>query len=105
MKVCLSTCPLERAEELAAVLVNERVAACVNVIGSVRSVYRWAGEVQRESEALLVIKTSDAAVERLLARLAKIHPYQTPEIVVLAAEAAWPPYLAWVQQETSFPQR
>ncbi len=103
MKVCLSTCPSERADDLAAVLINERVAACVNIIASVRSVYRWQGAVRSESEALLVIKTSDSAVERLMARLAKIHPYQTPEIVVLPAEAVWPSYLAWVQQETSFP--
>ncbi len=104
MKVCLSTCPAERADDLAAILVNEHVAACVNIIGPVRSVYRWEGQLQRESEALLVIKTSDSAVERLMARLAKVHPYQTPEIVVLPTEAAWPPYLAWVQQETAFPQ-
>lgn len=100
MKVCLSTCPPERADELARILVLERLAACVNILEAVRSHYRWQGEVQCEVEALLVIKTVDSEVERLMTRLADVHPYETPEIVVLPVESAWPPYLAWVTRET-----
>ena len=86
MKIVLCTAPVEAAEMLASTLVEERVAACVNVIPGAVSVYRWEGRVTRAAECLLIAKTSDAAVPRLMARLAQIHPYSVPEI----------PYSVWI---------
>jgi periplasmic divalent cation tolerance protein len=101
VKVVLCTAPLEAAETLASKLVEERLAACVGVHRGVTSVYRWEGRIERESEAMLVVKTSDAALGRLVARLAEIHPYAVPEIVAIDVARVNAKYLEWVDSETS----
>lgn len=101
MKVVLSTAPVEAAEMLASTLVGERLAACVNVVRGVASVYRWQGAVERSEEALLVMKTSDSALSELVARIARIHPYSVPEIVALDAVRVNAKYDEWVDSETS----
>ena len=100
MKVVLCSAPVEAAHSLASTLVAERVAACVSVIGGVSSVYRWEGEVERAGESLLVMKTSDAAAPALTARIAQIHPYSVPEIVVVDVAHVNSSYAAWVDAET-----
>jgi periplasmic divalent cation tolerance protein len=100
MKVVLCTAPVEAAHSLASTLVAERVAACVSVIGGVASVYRWEGEIERAGESLLVAKTSDATVRALAARIAQIHPYSVPEIVVVDVAHVNAEYAAWVDAET-----
>ncbi len=100
MKLVLCTAPAEAAETLASTLVEERLAACVNVLAGVVSVYRWKGAVERSGESLLVVKTSDAALAALVARIAEIHPYSTPEIVAVDPAQVNPAYLAWVNEET-----
>jgi periplasmic divalent cation tolerance protein len=100
--VVLVTTPTpERAAELARALVEERLAACGNVLPGVRSVYRWEGRVQDEHEALLLLKTTRARFEALRARVLALHPYQVPEIVALPIEAGSAPYLAWIAAETA----
>lgn len=101
MKVVFCTAPAEAAEKLASTLVEERLAACVNVHPKVVSVYRWEGRVDRADESLLVVKTSDAALETLMARIAEIHPYSVPEIVAMDAARVNRPYLDWVDSATS----
>lgn len=101
MKVVLCTAPLEAAETLASRVVGERLAACVNVVRGVASVYRWRGAVERADESLLVMKTSDAALPALVARVETIHPYSVPEIVVLDVARVNAKYLGWVDSETS----
>ncbi len=101
MKIVFCTAPAEAAQRLASTLVEERLAACVNVLPEIESVYRWQGVVERADESLLVVKTGDAALERLMARIAEIHPYSTPEIVAVDAARVSPAYLAWVDAETS----
>lgn len=101
MKVVLTTVPLEAAETLASTLVEERLAACVNVHPGVTSVYRWQGRIERQREAMLVVKTSDAALDKLVARLSEIHPYSVPEIVALDVVRVNAKYLDWVDSETS----
>ena len=101
MKVVLCTAPVEAAENLASTLVEERLAACVNIHADVVSIYRWQGKIERANEALLVVKTSDAALERLVARIAAIHPYCGPEIVALDVARVNRNYLDWVDSETS----
>ncbi len=101
LHVVLSTVPLEAADSLASRLIDTRLAACVNVVPQVASVYRWKGAVERSAEALLIIKTSDETLSRLLAELPAMHPYTVPEIVALQVSAAHPAYAAWVDAESS----
>lgn len=95
------TCPDETAaRELAAGLVENRLAACVNVMPSIRSIYRWQGAVQQDDEALMVIKTSAEKYADLEKWLAGRHPYDVPEVIALPVDKGLPAYLAWVAQET-----
>jgi periplasmic divalent cation tolerance protein len=86
----------EKAEEVAWRLVQEELAACVNVLPGVHSIYRWKGEIEAESEVACFIKTTEAAFERLRARLVELHPYEVPEVVALTASSVHAPYLEWV---------
>jgi len=99
--VVLVTTPTpERAAEIARALVEERLAACGNVVPGVRSVYRWEGKVQDDAEALLVLKTTRARFEALRDRVLALHPYQVPEVIALPVEAGSARYLAWIAAET-----
>ncbi len=100
MHVVLSTAPSASATALATQLVERQLAACVNVIAGVTSVYRWNGAIQTEAEALLVIKTGADALPRLMAELPVAHTYEVPEIVALAVTAAHAPYAQWVDDES-----
>lgn len=84
------------AERLARMLVSERLAACVNIVSGVSSVYRWKGEVAAASERLLVIKTRAERLEALRAALVSAHPYELPEVVALPLVGGHLPYLAWL---------
>ncbi len=100
VRVVLTTAPtIEVAEQLAVAVVEERLAACANVVQGMTSIYRWQGEVKREREVLVILKTMVDSVERLRARLVELHPYDVPEVLVLGVEAGHEPYLAWVKAE------
>ena|SRR5712671_1658483 len=86
----------ERADALARTLVDERLAACVNVHGPMTSTYRWKGGVERETERQIVIKTTGGRLADLEARLRALHPYELPEFVVLDAKAS-EAYGGWVR--------
>jgi periplasmic divalent cation tolerance protein len=103
MVVVLSNCSPERAEAIAEALVAERFAACVNLLGPVRSIYRWKGTVEREAEVTLLVKTSVERLDACVARLRALHPYELPEILVLPvdAERSLAPYVAWVRAESA----
>ncbi len=90
----------EEAEKIASALVEERLAACCNLVPSVRSVYRWKGEICREAETLMIIKTRRDRFEALRARVAELHSYDVPEIVELPILAGHTPYLDWLREET-----
>jgi periplasmic divalent cation tolerance protein len=94
------TAPLTEAAALAARLVEERLAACVQRIEGVRSVYRWEGRVHDDPECLLVAKTTAGRFALLRERLAAWHPYAVPEILALPVRAGLPEYLRWVAAET-----
>lgn len=100
MKLVLSTCGPEEAPTLARQLVQERLAACCNMLGQVESVYWWQGELTQDSETLLVFKTTDDRLDALMHRLAEIHPYDVPEILAFDAIAGFDPYLEWIEHET-----
>jgi periplasmic divalent cation tolerance protein len=88
----------EDAERIAQALVEQRVAACVNIVTGITSVYRWKGRLEKDDERLLVIKTRRDRVEALRSALLALHPYEVPELVVLSVEAGHPPYLAWIDE-------
>jgi len=91
----------EDGERIARALVERRLAACVNVVPGVVSVYRWKGEVCRDEERLLVVKTRRDRLEALREALVSIHPYELPELVALPVEAGHGPYLAWLDESVS----
>jgi periplasmic divalent cation tolerance protein len=90
----------EKADTLALALVDERVAACVNVHAPMTSTYRWKGAVEREPERQLVIKTTRGRLSALESRVRALHPYELPEFIVLACADASEAYLRWVNGET-----
>ena len=101
VRVIFATAPnAEVGAMLARSLVDERLAACVNVLPGVRSFYRWEGSVHEDLEVLLIIKTQAACGEALAARIKDLHPYDVPEVLVLPAVGGSIPYLEWVETET-----
>lgn len=97
VKVVLVTGPdAETLGELGRRLVSDRLAACVNVVGAIRSVYRWEGRVESEDEALAMVKTTEERMAELEGRIAELHPYDEPEIVCLDVTGGSASYLAWV---------
>ena len=88
------------SETIARTLVEERLAACVNVHAPMVSFYRWKGTVERDGERQLAIKTTRARLPELRARVQALHPYQLPELIVLAADDGSAEYLDWVRTET-----
>lgn len=100
--VVLTNLPdIESASALARALVDARVAACVNVLSPVRSVYRWAGKIEEAAEVPLLIKTRRSCFEALEQAIRVGHPYEVPEIIALPIERGFAPYLAWIAEETT----
>ena len=89
------------ASALARTLVAERLAACVNVLPAMASVYRWQGRVEEAREQQLVIKTAADRVPALAARLGELHPYELPEFLVLSVAEGSDAYLRWIRQSVS----
>ena len=87
------------AERIARALVEERLAACVNVVPGITSIYRWKGTVEQEPELLLVMKTLAEQVDALKARLLELHPYDLPEVVVIPIGDGHKPYLDWLAEQ------
>lgn len=94
--VTLITAPIQVAEQIASTLIEENLAACVNVIEKVRSVYRWEGHVEKADEALLIVKGMTEKTEELIARVREIHPYEIPEVISLAIQAGNQDFLDWL---------
>jgi periplasmic divalent cation tolerance protein len=89
------------AAEMADTVVAERLAACAQVLGPVRSSYRWEGEVRVAREWLVVAKTTEDRLAELTSRIRTLHRYEVPEIVTLAIAAGDPEYLRWIRDETT----
>jgi periplasmic divalent cation tolerance protein len=98
--VVLSTCASpEEAERIARGLLEKRLAACVNVLAGVRSLYRWKGAVEDDPEVLLVIKSNRALFAQLRVELEKLHSYEVPEILALPVVDGSESYLGWMDRE------
>jgi periplasmic divalent cation tolerance protein len=93
----------EDADRIARALVERRLAACVNVVPGLVSIYRWKGAVERDEERLLVIKTRRERLDALRAAIVSLHPYEVPEILALPVEAGSPAYLAWLDESVAEP--
>jgi periplasmic divalent cation tolerance protein len=99
--IVLSTLPAGGSTDLATVLVEERLAACVNVLPAMTSIYRWAGAVETATEHQIIVKTTRARVPGLMTRLRELHPYDVPEFIVLPVVGGHEDYLKWVGESTS----
>jgi periplasmic divalent cation tolerance protein len=100
LMVVLTTAPsAEVADRIGTTLVEERLAACANLVPGVTSVFRWGGEPHHESEVLVVLKTTAACLGTLRRRLVELHPYELPEMLALEVRGGHAPYLEWVRAE------
>ncbi|HKA19607.1 MAG TPA: divalent-cation tolerance protein CutA [Blastocatellia bacterium] len=99
--VLVTTSSKDEAATIAEALVSDRLAACVNIIDSIESVYRWDGNVVRDAEALMVIKTTDERYGDLERRVKQLHSYSTPEVIAMKIERGSSEYLAWIGESVS----
>ena len=100
--VILITAPsVDDAARIGRALVEERLAACANVIGPLRSIYRWQGAVEEAGEHLMLVKARAADIDRVATRVRALHGYEVPEIIALPIRGGSPAYLAWLAESTS----
>jgi periplasmic divalent cation tolerance protein len=90
----------ESADRLATLLIEQRLAACVNILAPCNSVYHWQGEIQHDEEHPLLIKTAQDRYAELEASIRANHPYELPEIIAVSIDVGLPAYLQWVESET-----
>jgi periplasmic divalent cation tolerance protein len=91
----------KEAEKIGSALVEERLVACVNIIEKVRSIYRWKGKIERESETVLIAKTKDSLVDKVVERVRALHSYECPCIEAIPIVNGNPAYLQWICDETA----
>lgn len=95
--IVVTTCPtLEIATQLANEVVGQQLAACVNIIPSIKSVYKWKGKIEHDDESLLIIKTMKQQLASLEKLVLKLHPYETPEFISMPIESGSKAYLDWI---------
>jgi len=99
VRVAIVTIPRDEAAKLAKGLVEERLAACVNMVPRIESVFWWDGKIQHDEESLLIIKTTQLKVESMIKYVQENHPYDVPEIITLSLAEGLPDYLNWVIDE------
>ncbi|MFH2035537.1 MAG: divalent-cation tolerance protein CutA [Candidatus Zixiibacteriota bacterium] len=99
-RVVLITTKTDEAEELADQIIAHRLAACVNIINNVKSVFRWKGEVKKETETILLAKTHAKTVENLIKFVRENHSYEVPEVLSIGVDEGNPDYLDWLHEET-----
>ncbi len=99
--ISFATCKdAAQAKKMARALVKDKLAACVNIVPGVTSVYTWEGRTEEAREVLLVIKSRRALSKRLVARIRALHSYDVPEIITIPIESGNPAYLRWVREST-----
>ena len=99
--VFVTTPNSDEAARIGEALVSERLAACVNIVAAVESIYRWEGKVTRDSDALMIIKTTDERYAELERRVKELHSYSTPEVVAIRIERGFEQYLNWLRDSTA----
>lgn len=96
-----TTNSMENAKKIAKILVDERLAACVNIVPYIKSFYRWEGKTVEDDEILLIIKTKNEIKDKVIKRIKELHTYQIPEIIALDITAGLPEYLKWIDDNVS----
>ncbi len=91
---------LESAKKIARIVVEERLAACANIMQGLSSIYHWKGEIVEDSECLLILKTKATLFEVLKNKILEIHPYEVPEIISLGIDNGFDKYLDWIKENT-----
>jgi len=99
--VYMTMASVEQAQKIGRALVEERLAACVNVLAPMRSIYRWDGRIVEDTEAVLIAKSRDILIDRLSARVKELHSYTVPCVVALPIVQGNADYLRWIRDETS----
>jgi periplasmic divalent cation tolerance protein len=100
MMIYVTTKDAKEAENIGNALVEERLVACVNILSPARSIYRWKGAIERESEAVLIAKTRDTLVDKVVERVRTLHSYEVPCIEAIPIVNGNPAYLRWIDDET-----
>ncbi len=95
--IAFVTCPEGKGRELAHTVITEKLAACVNIVPSIRSIYQWQGKIEDEGEELLIVKTQKEKWKEFETRMKAIHPYEVPEIICFPIEDGYAPYLNWLK--------
>jgi periplasmic divalent cation tolerance protein len=95
--VSFITAPAKDAETIATAIVERKLAACVNIVPSVQSIFAWEGKIENVDEALMLVKTTEAAVPSLVETLDEIHPYDNFELITVDIEGGSAPYLDWIR--------
>ena len=97
-QIVLTTCPDEEsAQTIARALVEQRLAACVNILPAVQSVYLWKGKIQQDQERLLIIKSTEQQYSKIEQGIRKLHPYELPEIIAVSITNGLNEYLKWLE--------
>ncbi len=103
MRLLFCTAPPDRAPDLVRALLEERLIGCGNVLAGARSLYWWEGEIQDDSEAVILMETPVDRAESAMARLAELHPYEVPKIIAIDPADVAAPYLQWLRSVTPSP--
>ena len=104
VSIGLITAPsLEVAKTLATMLLESRCVACVNLVPSIESMYRWEGKIQIDQETLMIVKTTQAAQSRITELIDQAHPYDVPECIFTRIDGGYAPYLSWLKDEVEEP--
>ena len=100
VRIVFISLPREEARGMAKKIVEERLAACVNIIPKIESFFWWEGKIENDEEALLIAKTSQQKVEKLITWVKDNHPYPVPEVITVPLSEGLPDYIDWVIEET-----
>lgn len=100
IRVVLVSVPRDEAREMATAIVEERLAACINIVPRIDSVYWWDDKIETDTESLMIIKTTEARMQELIEYIEENHPYDLPEVLALPLVAGLAEYVAWIKEET-----